>query len=103
MVLEDIGEGDDDALLCVTDFRNCCRSPYTIGNWFLPNGSRVPSSGSELDFYRTRGHMVVYMHHRRGGTEGIYSCEIPDAKNAIQTIYIGLYSAVTDGEPLLTN
>ena len=89
MVLENIGEGGD-ALLCVTDFRNCCRPPYTgemgnaIGNWFFPNGSRVHSSVSKWDFHRTRGHMVVLLHHRRGGAEGIYRCEIPDA---MKTIY----------------
>ena len=88
----------------MTDFRNCCRPPYTgemgnaIGNWFFPNGSRVHSSGSKWDFHRARGHMVVLLHHRRGGAEGIYRCEIPDAMNVIQTIYIRVYSADTDGE-----
>ena len=106
MTLEDIGEGGDDALLCITNFRSCCRPPYTdsigqsaIGNWYFPSGSRVPSSGTQSEFYRTRGHMVVLMHHRRGGVEGIYRCEIPDAMNVTQTIYIGVYHAFTDGEP----
>ena len=105
MTLEDIGEGGD-ALLCITNFRNCCRPPYTdsigqavIGNWYFPNGGRVPSSGGQWDFYRTRGHMVVHMYRRRGGAEGIYRCEIPDAMSVIQTIYIGVYHAFTDGEP----
>ena len=105
MVLEDIGEGDD-ALLCRTDFLNCCRLPYTdpigqsaVGNWFFPNEARVPSAGSRMDFYRTRGHMVVLLHRRRGGAEGIYSCEIPDTMNVNRTIYIGVYRAVTNGEP----
>ena len=35
------------------------------------------------------------MHRRRGGEEGIYHCEIPDAMNVTQTIYIGVYSAST--------
>ena len=100
MTLESIGEGDD-ALFCVTDLRNCCRHPYTgeignaIGNWFFPNETIVPSSGN---IYRTRGRMMVKLHHRRGGVNGIYRCEIPDAMNIIQTIYIRLYSADTDGE-----
>ena len=99
-MLEDIGEGDD-ALLCLTSLTACCRPPYTgekknaLGNWYFPNGSRVPSDGGEWDFYGTRGQMVVYMHRRRGGEEGIYRCEIPDAMNVNQTIYIGVYSAST--------
>ena len=100
MTLEDIGEGDD-ALFCVTDLTACCRSPYTgsvytsalLGNWFFPNGSRVPSSGTQWDFHRTRGLGVVFLHRRKGGVTGIYSCVIPDAMNVTQTIYIGVYSA----------
>ena len=66
-----------------------------LGNWFFPNGTRVPSLGVGWDFYRTRGQMVVRMKRRRGGVEGIYRCEIPDAMNVNQTIYIGVYSAST--------
>ena len=94
VTLEDIGEGDD-ALLCVTNQTACCRSPYTAGNWFFPNGTRVPSSGDQWDFHRTRGQMVISLNRRRGGVEGIYRCEIPDAVNVTRTIYIGVYSAST--------
>ena len=97
MILEDIGEGDD-SLLCITFQTACCRPPAVvsaIGNWFFPNGTRVPSSGSQWDIYRTRGQMVVLLHRKRGGVEGIYRCEIPDAMNEIQSIYIGVYSAST--------
>ena len=79
-----------------TNLTACCRSPYTIrstGNWFFPNGTRVPSSGHHWDFHRTRGHMRVPLQRRRGGVTGIYHCVIPDAMNVTQTIYIGVYSA----------
>ena len=97
VALEDIGGGND-ALLCLTDLTACCRPPYTsgsrsaIGNWFFPNGTRVPSSGSSWDFYRTRGQMMVLLQRRRGGKGGVYSCVVPDAMNVTQTIYIGVYS-----------
>ena len=101
VTLVDIGEGVD-ALFCVTDLTACCRSPYTdpigrsaIGNWFFPNGSRVPSSSSQWIFHRTRGQSMVILHRRRGGAEGIYSCGIPDAMNVTQIITIGVYSAGT--------
>ena len=45
------------------------------------------------DFYRNRDDMVVRMHRRRGGVEGIYRCVIPDSTNVTQTIYIGVYTA----------
>ena len=97
--LENIGEGDD-SLHCLTNLTACCRPAYTnairieaLGNWFFPNGTRVPSSGVRWDIHRTRGRMRVYLRRRRGGEEGVYSCVIPVAMNIPQTIYIGLYSA----------
>ena len=100
VTLEDIGEGDN-GLLCVTNFTACCRPADTgengsaMGNWFFPNGTRVPSRGAMWDFYRTRGHMVVVLQRKRGGEEGIYRCEIPDSANVTQSIYIGVYTANT--------
>ena len=100
MFLEDIGVGDD-ALVCITHLTACCRPPYTginrsaLGNWYFPNGTRVPSSGNQWDFYKTRVQMVVRLRRRRGGEEGIYRCVIPVTMNVNQTIYIGVYSAST--------
>ena len=105
VTLEDIGEGDD-ALLCITDVTDCCRSvdvgESVLGNWFFPNETRVPSSGRMWEFHRTRGASVVRMHRARGGAEGLYRCEIPNTPNITQSIYIGVYSK-GNGKPLLTN
>ena len=97
VTLEDIGEGGD-GLLCVTDLTACCRPPYTsssTGNWYFPNGTRVPSSGAQWDLHRTRGQMVVLLHRRRSGVNGIHNCVLPDATNVTQTIYIGVYTSDT--------
>ena len=96
VTLENIGEGDD-ALLCKTNQTVCCQNP-AIGNWYFPNGSRVPRrvvNKTSWDFYRTRGRMEVHLNHRRGGEEGIYRCEIPDTMNVTRSIYIGVYSIRT--------
>ena len=98
MTLEDIGV-DDTALFCITNLTACCIPSYTgengtaLGNWFFPNGTRVPSNGIRGDIYRTRGQMVIRLNRRRGGEDGIYCCEIPDSMNVTQTIYIGVYTA----------
>ena len=95
MTLEEIGEWDD-ALLCVTDLTACCRLPYSVflGNWFFPNGTRVPSIGVQWDFNRARsGPGLIYLNRRSGGVNGIYRCEIPDTMKVTQTIYIGVYTA----------
>ena len=97
VALEDIGKGDD-ALLCIT---NLTVSGTSLGNWFFPNGTRVPSmnvtntSGEQWDFYSTRGETVVSLNRRQSGENGIYHCEIPDSMNVTQTIYIGVYTACT--------
>ena len=92
MTLEDIGEENDSALLCMTNSTACCQE-LKFGEWFFPNGTPVLSNGSQLNMYRTGGEMVVRLHRRRGGVDGIYRCEIPDSLNVTHTIYIGVYSA----------
>ena len=101
VTLDDIGEGDD-VLLCLTNLTACCRPPYTngrnrsaLGNWFFPNGTRVPSSDKQWDFHRTRGQMRVALHRRKDGEDGVYRCVVPDAMNVTQIIYIGVYSVST--------
>ena len=113
MILEEIGEGDD-ALGCVTDLAACCQPPNNdemgsaIGNWYFPNRTIVPSvmlttntSGTQWDFYVTRGQSAVFLHRRRGGEDGIYHCVIPDTVNVTQTVYIGIYTNNT-GECMIT-
>ena len=99
VTVEDIGEGNH-ALLCITNLTTCCRSADDIpngakGNWYFPNGCKVPGSTVERNFFRDRGQRVVKLNHRGGGEEGIYRCEIPDSRNVSQTIYIGLYTGET--------
>ena len=97
VLLNNIGGGDA-SLLCLTNRPACCRSPYAEngrGNWFFPNGTRVPSTGMQWDFHRTRGHSMVRLQRRRGGVNGIYRCEIPDAMNVNQSLYIGVYTNST--------
>ena len=97
--MEDIGEGDD-ALLCITNNTACCGRAEVpggdiLGDWYYPNGTGVPSMLDEWDFYRNRRQSVVRMNRRRGGVDGIYRCEIPDAAGINQTLYIGVYTAST--------
>ena len=100
VTLENIGEGDGNALLCVTDNSACCGRMQVsgmgiLGDWYNPNGTGAPNQGDGLDLYRNRGPSIVRLNRRRGGVTGIYRCEIPDTMNANQTIYIGVYSADT--------
>ena len=93
VLLDNIGESNK-GLLCLTDLPTCCRHPVVgaAGNWYFPNGTRVPSSGDQWDFHRTRGQMMVLLHRRRHGATGIYHCDVPgQTKN--HNLYVGVYTA----------
>ena len=98
VLLDNIGESDK-SLICLTDLPTCCRLPYTdphpmmsaSGNWYFPNGTRVPSSGKQWDFHRTRGQMAVRLHRRRGGATGIYCCGIP-GQTKLHNLCVGVYT-----------
>ena len=92
--IEEIGEGER-ALACQTDRISCCRN-YRIGEWFYPNGSRVPVEGEGALFYRNRSNEGLVLLHQRNretassSSTGLFCCELPDASDKIHTLCIGL-------------
>ena len=100
--IDNIGEGDDGALLCVTDLMHCCHGQDTpdgvgvLGKWVYPNGTDVGIQDSDDDFYRDRGPSVVRLNGRKNAISptGFYCCEVPDASNSLQRVCanIGRYA-----------
>ena len=94
--IEEVGEGVD-AVACQTDMRPCCWTPYRIGEWYYPDGSRVPIEGAGATFYRNRSDEGLVLLHRRNHiitasstSTGLFCCELPDASGITQTLCIGL-------------
>lgn len=88
--LSSIGEGDD-ALICKTDNEDCCDTPPNrLGEFYYPNGIKVPINKFQRGFYRNRGYQEVYLNKRGGITTpvGVFRCEIPDSDGISQNIYI---------------
>ena len=62
--IDEIGEGDDGALLCVNDPVQCCRmgvdtlGDTVLGRWIYPNGTDVPVMGAGFDFITTEGEVL---------------------------------------------
>ena len=94
--ISDIGYSDSTALLCHTN-----RPAFgwnSGGDWFAPDGARVGGIYYNMDvpgFGRNRDPMVVRL--RRSDVEtaperGIFLCEIKDATETLQTLYVGLYN-----------
>ena len=89
-----IGSSDDSALLCHTNNPPPTPSGTSGGEWYAPNGNRVGGTPAVPGFARTRGPMVVRLGEISGKPlEGIYRCEIEDADETLQTVYVGLYNA----------
>ena len=92
--IEDIGEGEH-ALACQTDRRPCCGTrPYRFGEWYYPDGSRVPFEGIGTPFYRNRYDGGLVLLNRRSHdtyySSGLFCCVLPDASNVNHTLCIGL-------------
>ena len=82
-----IREGND-ALKCVTDDTNCCTDP-DVGNWTNEIGGAVHQGASgATTIYVTRGDRVVSLNRIKGGSAGMWRCDIPDSSGVMQSIYI---------------
>ena len=97
IIINEIGEGDDGALVCVTDLIQCCRSDETgergaLGEWFYPDGSLVQLEDSGDNFYRNRGTGIVRLNRRNDATSptGQFCCVIPDATFTNKTTCIDI-------------
>ncbi len=103
VTITDIGVGDN-ALFCLSNSSSCCRprNGMASGEWFLPGGSS-PISGSGSfstdDFSRNRRSSAVLLNRRNNavGPEGLYHCDVIDALNITQSLYIGIYTVNRGG------
>ena len=111
--ISEIGEKED-ALLCITDLRECCKRNQTLsnegalGNWFYPNESAVGTLehfSSDQGFYKNRDRSVVLLHRKGNITvpTGQFCCDIPDATNEKVTICIDVINSNSISSPVLTS
>ena len=87
ILISDIGEGDEGALLCFTDLIQCCNSASgrVKGEWRFPDGLCVQVKGKGGDFYRNRDPGVVRLNRRNNATfpTGLYCCDVQDADSSL--------------------
>ena len=104
-----IGEGDGEALLCVTDLMQCCHRKNTatgraLGWWFYPDGSDVPTYVYH-NIYRDRGRNIVRLNHRNHThvePTGLYCCEVPDSTFTAQRLCANIGESVHNPVCLLS-
>ena len=98
-----------DSVQCHTDLATCCkayRGPHR-GDWYFPNGTRLPFPGGNTITFESRGAERVDLRRRSDSFSqtGIYHCYI--STNAVHhsmdssvrdTVYVGLYHEDQDSE-----
>ena len=80
-------------LFCSTDREDCCSSEFSIaGNWFLPNGSQILTTDTQL-LHIFLGNQTVGLNITNSPELpiGIYHCEMMDRKNVTHYLYAGIY------------
>ena len=99
--ITDIGAGADGSrLICATTFTPCCKDGKQ-GEWYYPDGTMVPDSTANEDFFRNRGDDGEVRLNRRNNAispTGIFHCELPVSDNVTQTLYVGVYATNDNGE-----
>ena len=88
--------GANAAVECRTDLRTCCSDTHT-GNWFFPNGERLPRDPDLSDIFAARRFRIVQVRRKNFvNTTGIYRCEIETSvanNDSREIVYAGLYSS----------
>ena len=100
VVIDDIsmfGVTDPTPLVCHTNRPPPTGGPANSGGyWISPTNvivAGLSSSITVLGFGRNRGPMEVRLWRATGTpAEGIYRCEVMDATDTLQTVYVGLYN-----------
>ncbi len=88
--MPDIGD-EDDALLCVTEYENCCSN--SVARFYYPNGNVVGFS-STSSLYQNRGEQLVRLNRKDDSLSptGRYRCDISAGEGVTQSIYINIIS-----------
>ena len=87
-------------LMCVTDLVACCETEG-LGNWYFPDGNVITSDRLGGTFRANRGDNEVINGQQFYGSvrlwrrytppeRGRFRCEIPDADNVTQTLYVNI-------------
>ena len=90
------GANDMNALNCRTNLEACCNDnqpnvPTPVGEWYYPNGTALNFDAGGATFRRNRALMNVRLWRRNTPPErGRFLCELPNAQNVIQTVYVNI-------------
>jgi len=96
VTMRDIGN-DSEALVCSTSYTPCCTSANNETQWYFPNGSQVLNNPA-LPYQRNRRRFpgrVLLNRNSESTIMGIFHCDVPDANDTLQSLYVGIYTSTT--------
>ena len=89
-------------LICITDLVDCCETEE-LGDWYYPNGHTVMynTDHKRATFQSNRGQNQLINNQQFYGSvrlwrrytadeRGLFYCELPDAENITQTLYVNI-------------
>lgn len=90
----DVDKEERIRIFCYTNNTDCCRDSNTGGNWYFPNGELVLSkSASEQPTFllsRRTEYLLLYANGFGAMERGQFLCQIPNANDKVESIYIRL-------------
>lgn len=90
--LEELGQGHFDSLICLTD-KDIFNIRPRQGEWYFPNGTRVPIENGGWIFYRNRDLKMVRLHQKYAtdSVSGMFRCEVNGSLNISYVLYAGIF------------
>jgi hypothetical protein len=75
-------------------------SQVDLGEWFYPDGRRVPAFGVGEPLYVLFriSSVELFAQQFDSSQKGIYHCRIPDEDGVMQSLYVGIYTDQGDGQ-----
>jgi hypothetical protein len=98
IVWSEIGE-DGSSLFCLTDNIDCCGATSNSGNWVDTNNDAINDNTTNAVYQERRRNSILLQQQEMAPTiEGILRCDIVDANNTMQHLYVGIYPESENSE-----
>ena len=92
IVWSEIGEGVE-SLFCLTNNTDCCEAASDSGNWVDTDNNTITDNIITNAVYQEHRKISILLQRQEmaSTTEGIFRCDIVDANDIIQHLYVGIY------------
>lgn len=90
----EIGEGGG-SLICLTDNMDCCKDTSNFGYWIDSDNDTISKDISNGIYQELRANLILLQRQEMASNHqfnGIFRCDIVDANNQMQHLYVGIYT-----------